>query len=187
MDTTKHPRGATRMGKSSKAVENTIESRRGLQMAHVVNPLTGEIVELDKATDDELISNIKDMEEMAEAISLALRGCKMAISERMTKEGAKLKISPWGKVRIRYSARVADKRLVEALYSECPEQMKKACFAFDIRPLKTGLNELAKLGAAWQSKVVALYENVPSLVFEWAVEEKQVNESIAVGDDIVLF
>jgi hypothetical protein len=158
------------------------------KVAQVVNPITGELIDLETADDEVIMAAVKDMEDAVQTMNLALRGLRVVIQERMKKAGATLKITSMGKVRLRFNAKIADKRLVDALYKECPEELKKACFAFDIRPLKTGLNELAKMGDSWKAKVDSLYEQVPSLVFEWNETAAAPDETAATEDDVpILF
>jgi len=150
----------------------------------LINFITGEILDFGSMTDEEIVEQIKDLEDAYAMANLTLKVAKAALIERMQKEGATLKLTPMGQVRLKATNRVVNKELVEALHRECPEPMKKKCFAFDIRPLKNGLNELAKLGSDWKAKVDTIYETTYSLGIEWANEiPTTASSEIAASDE----
>lgn len=140
-------------------------------MDKMINFLSGELIENpDRMTDEELMAHLKDLEQVAAAANFTLRAVKGILTERMVKDGAKLRLLSLGKLRLHADSRVRDKKLVEALYKECPTTLREKCFAVDLRPLKTGLKELGKMGADWQKKVDELYEVSNSLKVEWNQE-----------------
>lgn len=132
-----------------------------------INPLTGEVLQLASLTDAELVEHLSALEQDYASVRQALYAVRGEILTRMQRDGARLRLTPRAKLRVHYESRVRDRRLVERLYELCPESLRDRCFRFDIRPLKSGLNELAKLGSEWQERVDALYDQVPVLKVEW--------------------
>lgn len=151
-------------------------------MAHV-NIVTGEVLDLAAMTDEEIVEQLKDLEQAAWATKVTLDAAKLELQRRMENDGAKLRLTPSAKLRLHKRTRIRDRKLVEQLHRECPDALKDRCFRFDIRPLKTGLNELAKLGDDWRRKVDAIYEESHALKVEWVEEnEQQVEDSQPAGN-----
>lgn len=135
--------------------------------------ITGEIFDPSTMTDDELAQQLKTVEEAYDRAKMARDAIKTCLINRMDADGAKLRLTTAATLRLNYPSRVKDKKDVQKLYDICPEQFRPKCFAFDIRPLKRGLNELAKLGSDWQERVDSLYQETPSLKIEWNNPEAQ--------------
>jgi len=140
------------------------------KVINVTNYVTGEIIEVEKADDETLMQAIREMQTHEQRLQGSLRMLTAVLADRMKHEGATLKITSQGKARIRFTARVKDKNRVLALYKECPELFKARCFQTEIKPMKAGLKELAKLNADFKAKVDELYEMTPSMTFEWGTE-----------------
>lgn len=131
------------------------------------NLLTGEVLDLTDMSDEEIVAALKDLQETLDSVKRAVRVAEAELMERMAKEGATLRPTELANLRLHNESRPVSKKAVEALYSRCPEGFKERCFAFDIRPLKSGLNELAKLGHEWRESVERLYETKQKLKVEW--------------------
>lgn len=152
-----------------------------------VNIFTGEVLDLATMTDEEIVEQLRDLEQAAWDTKVILDAAKLELQRRMEDDGAKLRLTPAAKLRLHKRTRVRDRKLVEQLHRECPEALKDRCFRFDIRPLKSGLNELAKLGDDWRRKVEAIYEESHALKVEWVEqEEEQIedSEAAAAADDV---
>lgn len=144
----------------------------------LINLRTGEVLDFAAMTDDEIVEQMRDLEAAAWTAKVTLDAAKAELQRRMEDDGAKLRLTPLAKLRLHKRTRIRDRKLVERLYNECPEPLKDKCFAFDIRPLKTGLNELAKLGDDWRRKVDAIYEESHTLKVEWTeTQEQQAEDS----------
>ena len=138
-----------------------------------MNVQTGEVLDYDQLTDEQIVEHLADLEELATQAKAAVEGAKQTLMIRMEREGAKLRITPLGKVRLHKSSRAGDRRNIEKLYEECPEELKEACFKHDVRPIKSGLNELAKLGDDWKMKVDACYKESATIKVDWALPEQE--------------
>jgi len=132
-----------------------------------VNLKTGEMLDFAEWTDEEILTELRDLEEIYQAAKLARDAARRIIIDRMEQDGAKLRLTSVGKARLRKSSRVRDKKLVEQLYELCPPEMKEKCFDMELKPRKAGLNELAKLGNDWETRVNALYDETSYLVVDW--------------------
>lgn len=156
----------------------------------IINLKTGEKLEFSQMTDEQIVEQLADLEEMYEIARTARDIARSTLISRMEAEGAKLRLTPMAKVRLRKSSRIRDRKLVENLYKICPDELKDKCFKHDLRPLKSGLNELAKLGDDWRHKVDAIYVETNSLNVEWIEQEEpegqeeKVAVNIADIDDI---
>ncbi len=140
----------------------------------IVNLKTGETLDLSQMTDEQIVEQLADLEEMFEMAKIARDAARAALISRMESEGATLKLTPIAKIRLRKQTRIRDRKLVEALYKICPVELKEKCFQMDLRPLKSGLNELAKLGDDWRQKVDAIYAESYSLNVEWIKPEEEI-------------
>jgi len=138
----------------------------------IVNARTGEVMELDAMSDEQLVLELKELEDVYQLAREARDAAKLTLISRMVEDGAKLRLTPVAKVRLQKSVKIRDKKMVDKLFELCPEQLKEKCFKHDLRPLKSGLNELAKLGDDWKTRVDALYQETNSLKIEWLVPEE---------------
>lgn len=152
----------------------------------IINARTGELVNISEMTDEELVLELKEQEEIYNLAKAARDSVRFALISRMEAEGAKLKLTNAGKVRLRSTVRVRDRKLVEELFKICPEELKEKCFKHDLRPLKSGLNELAKLGDDWRHRVDSIYQETNSIVVEYAEpkEEEQTDSDVDMTADI---
>jgi len=132
-----------------------------------INVQTGEILNFESMTDEEIVNQLETLEDLAMQAKSALDGAKQTLISRMIADGAKLRLTEKAKVRLLVQSRPSDQKLIEKLYEECPEQLKSRCFKFEVKPIKSGLNELAKLGEEWRRKVDACYKTSTSLKIEW--------------------
>lgn len=139
----------------------------------VLNVRTGEILDWSQATEEEILDDLRELEEVYQLAKQARDAARSAILDRMTRAGATLLLTDVAKVRINYTSKVRDPKLVELLYKECPEQFREKCFQVELKPRKAGLNELAKLGADWKKKVESIYVPVPSLKVEWQMSQPE--------------
>lgn len=146
-----------------------------------INLRTGEVLDFQAMNDEEIVEQLWDLEQAHWAAKAALDEAKAELQRRMESDGATLRLTPRAKLRLHKKTRIRDRKLVEQLYSECPPPLKDKCFALDVRPLKTGLNELAKLGEDWRRKVDAIYEESYGLKVEWQ-EESATDEAAAAAD-----
>lgn len=147
----------------------------------IVDQITGEVINLKQLdivamNDEELAETLKLLESSFNDVREVYNSARQEFISRMEHNGAKLKLTSIGKFRINIDRQVVSTKLVEDLESICPQEFKSKCFTYDIRPLKTGLNELAKLGEDWNKKVNALYRETPRLKMEW-YKNKKLNES----------
>ncbi len=133
----------------------------------IVNLKTGEALDFAAMSDEEIVAQLKDLEEVFEMARMARDTARAVLIRRMEAEGATLKLTPFAKIRLRKQSKIRDRKLVEALYKICPPELKAKCFQMDLRPLKSGLNELAKLGDDWRQKVEAIYADTWTLNVEW--------------------
>lgn len=140
-----------------------------------INLRTGEVLDFSQWTDEEILAELQDLEEIYRVAKEARDAARSVILDRMTRAGATLLLTDVAKVRINRTSRVSDQKLVERLYDECPPQLWDKCFKVKLEPRKVGLNELAKLGSDWKKKVESLYVEVPYLEVEW--QESQPNPS----------
>ena len=143
----------------------------------LINVQTGEVIETAELTDDELVQSLRELEDAYAAARVARDTVRQELIGRMEEDGAKLKLTKHAKVRLQTTTRVGDRRLVDELYEKCPDSLRKTCFKFDMRPVKKGLNELAKLGEDWRKRVDAIYKTSSSLQVEW-LEEEESSESV---------
>lgn len=132
-----------------------------------VNPLTGEVFDFAAMSDEDIVAALKSFQQAMDSVRSALRSAEAELTERMEKDGATLRLTNLATLRLHNESRPVSKKAVEELYQKCPDPFKERCFAFDIRPLKSGLNELAKLGHEWRELVERLYETRPKLKVEW--------------------
>ena len=94
----------------------------------IVNLKTGETLDLSQMTDEQIVEQLADLEEMFEMAKLASDAARAALISRMESEGATLKLTPMAKIRLRKQTRIRDRKLVEALYKICPVDLKEKCF-----------------------------------------------------------
>lgn len=139
----------------------------------IINVQTGEVLDWSQATEEEILDDLRELEEVYQLAKQARDAARSAILDRMTQAGATLLLTDVAKVRINYTSKVRDPKLVELLYKECPEQFREKCFQVELKPRKAGLNELAKLGADWKKKVESIYVPVPSLKVEWQMSQPE--------------
>jgi hypothetical protein len=139
----------------------------------IINVQTGEVLDWSQATEEEILDDLRELEEVYQLAKQARDAARSAILDRMTRAGATLLLTDVAKVRINYTSKVRDPKLVELLYKECPEQFREKCFQVELKPRKAGLNELAKLGADWKKKVESIYVPVPSLKVEWQMSQPE--------------
>jgi hypothetical protein len=138
----------------------------------IVNARTGEVMELDEMSDEQLVLELKELEDVYQVAKDAREYAKFILQQRMEKEGAKLKLTPVAKVRLHSAVKIRDRKLVDKLFENCPEALRDKCFKHDLRPLKSGLNELAKLGDEWKARVDSIYQETYSLKIEWLAPEQ---------------
>jgi hypothetical protein len=153
----------------------------------IVNVRTGEVLDSEQLTDEEIVQELKDLETIYDLAKEARDMARNILIGRMEADGAKLRLTSVAKVRLQTTSRVRDRKLVEKLYELCPDELKEKCFKHDLRPLKTGLNELSKLGDDWRDKVDAIYQDSYSLKIEWIErepDEEPITINIADIDDI---
>jgi hypothetical protein len=140
-----------------------------------INLRTGEVLDFSQWTDEEILVELQDLEEIYRVAKEARDMAKNTILARMEQDGAKLRMTDVAEVRVQMTSRVRDARLVEQLHDICPPQLRDKCFRTKLEPKKAGLNELAKLGSEWQERVDAIYEQVPYLKIEWQEPKGQQN------------
>jgi len=144
-----------------------------------INFKTGGVLDFQQMTDEQIVEQLADLEEVYEVARTARDAARNTLISRMEAEGATLKLTPLAKIRLRKQSKIRDRKLVETLYKICPTELRDKCLAMDLRPLKTGLNELAKLGEEWRKKVEAIYTETWMLAVEWAkAEEENAREKI---------
>ena len=135
-----------------------------------VNVLTGEVLDFVTMSDEEIVVALRDLQSALDATRSAVRVAQAELMERMARDGATLRMTDIATLRLHHESKPVGKKAVQELYQRCPDEFKERCFAFDIRPLKTGLNELAKLGHEWRELVDKVYETTPKLKVEWKEE-----------------
>ena len=145
----------------------------------IINVQTGEVLDWSQATEEEILDDLRELEEVYQLAKQARDAARSAILDRMTRAGATLLLTDVAKVRINYTSKVRDPKLVELLYKECPEQFREKCFQVELKPRKAGLNELAKLGADWKKKVESIYVPVPSLKVEWQMSQPELKNGVS--------
>lgn len=143
----------------------------------IINVRTGEVLDWSQATEEEILDDLRELEEVYQLAKQARDAARSVILDRMTRAGATLLLTDVAKVRINRTSRVSDQKLVEQLYDECPPQLRDKCFKVKLEPRKVGLNELAKLGSDWKEKVESLYVEVPYLKVEWQESQPNPNPS----------
>lgn len=143
-----------------------------------INLTTGEVLDFTKSTDEEILDELKQLEQIYQIAKEARDMAKNVLLNRMEQDGATLRMTDVAKVRMQTRNAVRDYRLVEQLHDLCPAKLRAKCFRAELKPRKAGLNELAKLGSEWQERVDAIYEQVPYLKIEWREpEEHQSNDN----------
>ena len=118
----------------------------------IINVQTGEVLDWSQATEEEILDDLRELEEVYQLAKQARDAARSVILDRMTRAGATLLLTDVAKVRINRTSRVSDQKLVERLYDECPPRLRDKCFKVKLEPRKVGLNELAKLGSDWKKK-----------------------------------
>ena len=137
-----------------------------------INLTTGEVLDFTTSTDEEILDELKQLEQIYQIAKEARDMAKSVLLNRMEQDGATLRMTDVAKVRVQMTSRVREARLVEQLHDICPPQLRDKCFRTKLEPKKAWLNELAKLGSEWQERVDAIYEQGPYLKIEWREPEE---------------
>ena len=136
----------------------------------IINVQTGEVLDWSQATEEEILDDLRELEEVYQLAKQARDAARSVILDRKTRAGATLLLTDVAKVRINRTSRVSDQKLVEQLYDECPPRLRDKCFKVKLEPRKVGLNDWQN--SAGGRKVESLYvSTVPQV--EW--QESQPN------------
>lgn len=134
----------------------------------VIDLATGELYGKPEGMgDEEVLLAIKQLEDIAAKTSKLARSLRAEFLGRMVRDGAKLRLTPVAHVRVYSESKLIDKTTLGSLYDSCPEALRNKCFSIEYKPLKRGLDELAKLGSQWHERIDELYRQEPSLRIEW--------------------
>ena len=134
----------------------------------IINIRTGELLDFSTWTEEEIVEELRDLEDLLKLAIEARFHAKSALLSRMEQAGATLLPTSAATVKVKMRPGKPTQRMVDDLYTVCPDEFKNECFKAELKPMKRGLNKLAKLGTKWQQMVDALYQETPVLDIEWA-------------------
>ncbi len=134
----------------------------------IINVQTGEVLDWSQATEEEILDDLRELEEVYQLAKQARDHAKSVLLSRMEQAGATLLPTSAATVKVKMRPGKPTQRMVDDLYTVCPDEFKNECFKAELKPIKRGLNKLAKLGTKWQQMVDALYQETPVLDIEWA-------------------
>lgn len=139
----------------------------------IINLRTGEVLDFSTWTEEEIVAELRDLEDILQTAREARDYAKSVLLARMNQAGATLLPTADATVKVRMRPGRPTQRMVDDLYKICPDDFKEKCFRAELRPLKHGMNQLAQLGTEWQKRVDALYQEVPTLDVEWKPKEDE--------------
>ncbi len=139
----------------------------------IINLRTGEVLDFSAWTEEEIVAELRDLEDILQTAREARDYAKSVLLARMNQAGATLLPTPEATVKVKMRPGRPTQRMVDDLYKICPDDFKEMCFKTELKPLKRGMNQLAQLGTEWQKMVGALYQEVPTLDIEWKPKETE--------------
>ena len=139
----------------------------------IINLRTGEVLDFSARTEEEIVAELRDLEDILQTAREARDYAKSVLLARMNQAGATLLPTPEATVKVKIRPNRPTQRMVDDLYNVCPAEFRDKCFKTELKPLKRGMNQLAQLGSEWQQRVDALYQEVPTLDIEWKPKENE--------------